>query len=90
MIILYNFRKELQEERYQQQSDVHTINIGIGSNYYIFVPDIFNAFFNIKGCLQKIELIVLINNLLGLAVRVERLTAQTEHRLSGNVTALSD
>ena len=69
---------------------MHTVDIGIGSDYNIAVADIVDSLLDVECGLQKVELVVLVNHLFGLAVRVERLTAQTEDCLSGNIAALGD
>src|SRR5690606_17880488 len=83
---LDQFREELQEERDQQQTDVHSVNIGIGGNYNVVVPQIAEIFLDVQRRLQQVELLVFINNLLAHAVRVQRLSTQTENCLRIHVT----
>ena len=86
----YQFGEELQEECYHKQTYVHSVHIGIGCNYYLVVAQIIQALLNVQGCLQQVELLILINHLFGQAVAVQRLTTQTEYRLGIYVTALGD
>ena len=69
---------------------MHTIHIGIGGYYNVVVAQAFHAFFYVEGVLQQVELFIFIHYLLGKAVAVERLTPQTEHRLSLYLPALGD
>ena len=84
------FWEELQEERDHQQSDVHAIDIGIGCHNHLIVTQAINAVFDVQGCLQKVELLVLIHHLLRQTVRVQRFSSQGEHSLRHHIAALRD
>ena len=82
--------EELQEKGHQQQSDVHTIDIGIGCDDHLVVAQVVHILFDVQRCLQQIELLVVVNHLLGQSEAVQRLTAQREDSLSLHVAALGD
>jgi len=69
---------------------VHTIHIGIGGNDYLIVTEAVDAFFDVEGCLQKVELFVFVNDFLGQSKGVQGLTAKTEDGLCVHVAALGD
>ena len=48
---LYQIGEELQEECDEQQPDVHTVHISIGSGNHLVVTQSFNAVFYIQGSL---------------------------------------
>ena len=87
---LNQIREELQEERQHQQADMHTVHICIGRDNDFVVPQFIEAVFDIQGRLQAVELLVLIDDGFGQSVRVQRFTAQREHRLCTHVTGLSN
>jgi hypothetical protein len=64
---------------------VHTIHIGIGSNYNVIVTQPFIPFFNIQCVLQQVELFVLIHHFLRERKTVQRFTAQAEYGLRFHV-----
>ena len=82
------FREELKEEGYHQKTYVHAVHIGIGSNDNLVVTQFIQALLYIQGSLQKVELLVLIDHLLGKTKTVKGLTAQAEYGLGIYVTAL--
>ena len=90
MSLPYQLGEELQEECYHEQTNVHTVHIGIGRNDYLVVAKVIQTLLDIQGSLQQVELLVLIDHLLGKAVAVQGLTAKTEYSLSVHVTALGD
>ena len=45
-------REELQEKRDDEQSDMHTIDIGNGSHNDLVVSERFKAILNVESCLQ--------------------------------------
>ena len=61
---LYQFGEELQEEGDDEQSDVHSIDVGIGSHNHLVIAQRVESFFNVECCLQEIELLVLIHHFL--------------------------
>ena len=67
---------------------MHSVNIGIGSYYHLVVTQSFEAVLNVQGCLQKVELLVLIYYGTAQAKAVERLSAQAEHGLRIGIAAL--
>ena len=68
-------REELQEECKQQQTDMHTVNIGIGSHYNFVVAEVLKIVLNVEGGLKKVELLVLVYYLFCAVVAVERLSS---------------
>lgn len=68
--------KELQEEGHQQQADVHAIDIGIGGDHDLVVPQVVHILLDVERRLQQVELLVLIYDLLREAEAVERLAPQ--------------
>ena len=88
--LLDEFGKELQEEGYHKEADVHTIHIGIGSHDDLVVPEAIQSVLNVERRLQEVELLVLIHHLLGHSIAVERLSPEAEHRLCIHVAALGN
>ena len=54
---------------------MHSINIGISSHNDLIITQCVKSLFDIKGSLKQIELLVLIDNLLGESEAVERLSS---------------
>lgn len=59
---LYQFGIELEEECYQQQSDMHSVDIGIGSDDNLVVTKIVESVLNIEGSLEEVELLILVTH----------------------------
>ena len=76
MTFLNELGEELQEEGDDEQADVHTVDIGIGSHNDLIVSQGVQAIFDIEGGLKQIELLVLVDNLLGESETVERFTTE--------------
>ena len=53
-----------------EQADVHSVNIGIGSHNHLIISQSVQTVFYIQGSLQQVELLVLVNHLLGQAIAV--------------------
>ena len=68
--LLDKVREELQEEGDDEQADVHSIHIGIGSHNHLVISQSVQSVLDIEGCLEQVELLVLINHLLGQAIAV--------------------
>ena len=90
MTFLYQVGEELEEEGNHQQTDVHTVHIGIGGHDYLIISESVEPFFNVQGSLQEVELFVLVDHLLGESERIQRLTAQAEHGLRIDIAAFRD
>ena len=90
MTLLDQLREELQEEGDDQQADMHTVNIRIRGHNHLIISQRVESVLNIEGSLQQVELLVLIDHLLGKTERVQWFTAQGEHRLSVHITTLGD
>ena len=88
MALLYKLREELQEEGYDEQTDVHAVDIGIGSHDDLVVTQGVETLFYVESSLKEVKLLVLVDHLLGETERVERLAAQREHRLCVYIAAL--
>jgi hypothetical protein len=70
----HQIREKLQKEGHQQQANVHTIHIGIGSYYNIVIAQVINTILNIQRVLQQVKFLVLVNHFFGEAETVQRLT----------------
>ena len=81
---------ELEEERYDEQTDVHSVDIGIGSHDDLVVAQVVETILNVEGSLKKVELLILIHHLFAQTIAIQRLASQREHRLSVHVAALGD
>ena len=88
--LAYELWEELQEEGYHEQTDVHTVDIGIGSHNDLVVTESVDAVLDVECSLQEIELLVLVHHFLCQSERVERFASQREHGLRVDVAALSD
>ena len=88
MALLYKLREELQEEGYDEQTDVHAVDIGIGSHDDLVVTQGVETLFYVESGLEEVKLLVLVDHLLGETERVERLAAQREHSLCVYIAAL--
>ena len=78
---LHHIGEEHQEERQYQETDMHSVHIGICRYYHLVVSGTFDAVFDVERGLQKVELLVPVDYFLLLAERVERLSAQREDGL---------
>ena len=65
MALLDEIREELQEEGDDEQTDMHTVHIGISSNDDLIITQRVKAFLDVKSGLQQVEFLVLIDDLLG-------------------------
>jgi len=63
MALLDQLGIELQEEGDDQQTDVHTINIGIGGHDHFVISEIVKPVLDVQGCLKEVELFILIDHL---------------------------
>jgi len=75
MSLLDQIGKELQEESKQQQADMHSICVGIGCDDHPVVTQPVHILLNIEGCLQQIELLIFVDDLLGETEAVQRLSS---------------
>ena len=69
---------------------MHAIDIGIGGHDDFVVAQSVEAVLDVEGRLQEVELLVLVDHLLGQSEAVERLAAQREDGLRVHVAALGD
>ena len=90
MSLLDQFGEELQEEGDDQKSDVHTVDISIRGHNDLVISEGVESFLDIEGCLQEIELLVLVDHLFGQSERVQRFASKREHGLSVHIAALGD
>jgi len=67
---------ELKEKRDDEQSDVHAVDIGIGSHDNLVVAQVVESLLDIEGGLKQVKLLVLIDHLLRQSEAVERFAAQ--------------
>ena len=67
--------EELKEKGDDEQTDMHTINIGIGSNDHLVVAQRLQSILDIESGLKEVELLILINDLLRQSKRVEGFSA---------------
>ena len=85
---LYQVGEELEEEGDDEEADVHAVDIGIGRNNHLIVTQCVESVLDVEGCLEQIELLILVYHLLGQSVRVERLASQGEHSLRVDIATL--
>ena len=71
MSFLDKVREELKEESDDEQTDVHTIHIGISSHYHLIISKSVKTVLYVEGSLKEIELLILINHFLGQTIAVE-------------------
>ena len=90
MALTNQFWEELQEEGDNQQADMHTVHIGIGSHNHLIISQRVHALLNIEGSLEQIELLVLIDHLFRQAKGVQGLSSQREDGLGVHVATLGD
>ena len=69
---------------------MHAIDIGIGGDHDLVVPQVVHILLDVERRLQQVELLVLIYDLLREAEAVERLAPQRKNRLRTHVAALGD
>ena len=69
---------------------MHAVNIGIGGYDDLVVAQGVEPFLDVEGCLKKIELLILIDYLLGESEGIEGFSAQREDCLGVDITALGD
>ena len=69
---------------------MHTVDISIRCHYYLIITQGVETFLNIERSLKQIELLVLVNHLLGKTKRVEGFSTKREYRLRVDITALGD
>src|SRR5690606_5511742 len=86
----YHFREELKEKGQEEQTYMHTIYVGIGSNYNIIIPQVIDIFLNIQSSLQKIKLLIFIDDLFCEPEGIKRFSLQTKNSLSIDITRLGD
>src|SRR5690606_20873365 len=84
------FREKLQKEGDQQQTDVHTVHVGIGGDHDVVVPQVFKAFLDVQRRLQQVEFFIFVNNFFRKPVAVQRLPFQAENCLRVHITAFGD
>ena len=65
MSLLDEVGEELQEERNDEQADVHAVDIGIGSHDHLVIAQCVESVLDVKGCLQEVELLVFVDHLFG-------------------------
>ena len=90
MPFLHQIGEELQKESQHQQTDMHTIHIGISGDNHFVVPEIIQTFLYVQRRLQTVEFLILIHHFLGQSIAVQRLASEREHRLRIHVTTLGD
>ena len=76
MPLLYQLWEELKEESYYQQTDVHTVNIGIRCDNYLVISKRIESVFNVECSLKEVELLILIHYFLCQSKAVKRLSTQ--------------
>ena len=90
MSFLDQFGEELQEESDDEQSDVHTVYIGICCHYHLIISKRVESVFNVERRLQQVELFVFVDHLFGEPERVQWFSAEREHRLCVHIAAFGD
>ncbi len=90
MPLLDQVGEELEEESQHKKANVHSVNIGIGGNNDLIIPQLIESVLDIQCRLQAVELLVLIDHRLAQSVRIQRLSPQGEHGLGTHIAALGD
>ena len=90
MTLLDEFWEELQEERDEQQTDMHAVDISIGGHNHLVISQVVQSFLDVERCLQKIEFLVLIDHLLCQLESIQGFASQREHGLSVHIATLRD
>ena len=86
----YQLGEELQEEGQRQESYVHTVVIGIGSDDHTVVAQAVETVFDVERSLEEVKLFVLIDHLFTQPVAVEWFASQAKDRLVACVSTLCD
>ncbi len=86
----HQVRKELQEERHQQQPDMHSIHVRICGNDHLVISQTLQSVLDVQRMLQEVELLVLINHFFRQPVAIQWLSTETEDRLRADVARLRD
>ena len=79
------FRKELDEECHQQDTDVHAVVIGVRGDDYLVIAQFLQSVFNIQGMLEEVEFLIFIDDFTAHAEGVQRLAPQGENGLGFRV-----
>ena len=90
MVASHQVWEKLEEERHDEQANVHTIYVRIGGYYYIVIAQSFQPFFYIQCVLQQVELLILIHYFFSQAIGVKGLTAEAENCLAFHLPAFGD
>ena len=69
-------REELEEEGDGEQTDVHAVDIGIGGHDHLIITQVVESILYVESRLKEIELLVLVDHLLGQTETVEGLSAK--------------
>jgi hypothetical protein len=78
--------EELEKEREEQQADMHAVDVRIGGDDDPVVAQSVEPVFNVQSRLEEVKLLVLIDNLLGEAIGIERFAFEREDGLRLHVT----
>lgn len=81
----YQFGEELEEKSEEEETDVHAIDIGVGGDDHAVVAEAVEAFLNIQGVLEEVELLVFIDDFSGEAEAIEGFAAERENGLCFHV-----
>jgi len=73
--------KNCRIEREQQQADVHAVHVGVGGDDDAVVAQAVHAVLDVERGLEEVEFLVLVDDLLGQAIGVERLALEGEDGL---------
>ena len=80
----------MQEVGEQQEANVHTIDIGIGSHNHFIVAQSVNAVLNVESCLQKCKFLIFHHLFRCQPVGVQWFTTKREHGLSFHIADFGD
>src|SRR4030095_9457427 len=78
VIVPNDVGEELEEEREQQQADVHAVHVGVGGDDDLVVAQPVEPFLDIQRGLEEVKLLVLVDDFFREAVSVERFAFQRE------------
>ena len=82
--------EKLQKERHREEANVHAVDVRIGRENDLVVAEIFQSILNSQRGLEKIKLLILIHDLAGHSVGIERLSPEGEDGLGVDAAGLGD
>ena len=81
-------KKKLKEKGEHKQANVHTIHISIRCDDHTVIAKVIQGILDVQRMLEQVKLLILVHDFFGQTIAIQRLTAQTEHRLRIYITGL--